>query len=357
MNNLLKFLLSLIIAIGFMPCNAQKLTIKKLTSQPNIILLIGDGMGLSEVTTAFYYGDTKSNFARFNEIGLINTSSAKQKVTDSGAGGTAFSCGVKTYNGAIGVGADSLPVQNIVEVLSEQNYNTGIISTSSITHATPASFYAHVVNRGMQDDIAVQLVNSEIDFFAGGGISFFSERKDDLDLIEIITNKGFLINSKSVDTDSKYGFLLADEGMPTMLENRGDFLPKYTKMAIDYFSNQDESFFLMVEGSQIDWAGHENDAEYLIAELLDFDKTIGVALDFAQTNKNTLVIVLADHETGGYTLAAKNSDYNSIEPVFSTGNHSATLIPVFAYGVGAENFKGIYQNNEIFEKILKNITQ
>ncbi len=140
-----------------------------------------------------------------------------------------------------------------------------------------------------------------------------------------------------------------------MLESRGDFLPNYTKIALDYFSKKKAPFFLMVEGSQIDWAGHENNSEYLIAELLDFDKTVGIAMDFAEKNKNTLVIVLADHETGGFTLAANGDDYNSIKPVFSTGGHSTTLIPVLAFGPGANNFKGIYQNNEVFNRLLLDI--
>jgi len=348
----------IIISVILTSCNSKNPTnAHAKTHNPNIILLIGDGMGLSELSAAYYYGDSKSNFSRFNEIGLINTSSAKHKITDSGAGGTAFSCGVKTFNGAIGVNSDSVSTPNIVEVLSKINYNTGVISTSAITHATPACFYAHVVNRGRQNDIAMQLVNSEIDFFAGGGTSYFTDRKDSLNLIKKLESNGFIINTKDnlENFNGKYGFLLAKGGMPTMLESRGDFLPNYTKIALDYFSKKKAPFFLMVEGSQIDWAGHENNSEYLIAELLDFDKTVGIAMDFAEKNKNTLVIVLADHETGGFTLAANGDDYNSIKPVFSTGGHSTTLIPVLAFGPGANNFKGIYQNNEVFNRLLLDI--
>lgn len=357
MNHIIRiFSLLFIFAILNSCCN-QNAPEKKVENKPlNIILLIGDGMGLSQLSSAFYYGDSESNFARFTEVGLINTSSAKQKITDSAAGATAFSCGEKTYNGAVGMDSDTVSIPNIVEILSEKNYNTGVISTSSVTHATPAGFYAHVKSRGMQDQIAEQLVKSEIDFFAGGGTSYFSNRKDSLDLIISLMENGFIVNtnleSTTLSVDNKYGFLLADGGMPSMLDNRGDFLPEYTKLALDYFSQSTKSFFLMVEGSQIDWAGHDTDADYLIAEVLDFDKTVGVAMDFAEKNKNTLVIVLADHETGGFTLATAKNDYNKIEPKFSTGGHSTTLIPVLAFGPGAEDFKGIYQNNEIFHKIL-----
>ena len=171
-----------------------------------------------------------------------------------------------------------------------------------------------------------------------------------------LANNGFVINHKTtsekLNVNNKYGYLLAENGMPTMLENRGDFLPDYTKLALEYFDQSDESFFLMIEGSQIDWAGHSNDADYLIAEMLDFDKTVGVAMGYAEKNQNTLVIVLADHETGGFTLAADGDNYNKIKPSFATYGHSTSLIPVLAFGPDAENFKGIYQNNEIFHKIL-----
>jgi len=331
-------------------CNAQNS--KATANQPNIILLIGDGMGLSELSSAYYYGSNEPNFSRFSNIGLINTSSANSKITDSGAGGTAFACGIKTYNGAIGVNVDTTTATNIVEVLSNKDYNTGVISTSGITHATPASFYAHVSNRGMQDDIAIQLVDSEIDFFAGGGEAYFANRKDGINLIDSLETSGFCINCKTSNSKGKYGYLLADDGMPTMLEGRGDFLPEYTEIALNYFSNNTNPFFLMVEGSQIDWAGHNNDADYLIAEVIDFDKAIGVALDFAEEDGNTLVIVLADHETGGFTLAANGNNYNDIKPVFSSKGHSTTLIPVFAFGPSSDDFTGIYQNYEIYYKIL-----
>ncbi|MBC8321025.1 MAG: alkaline phosphatase [Bacteroidetes bacterium] len=357
MKLILKIYLLLLVPLAIMSCNTEKHIEKKgIPNGPNIILLIGDGMGLSQLSAAFYYGNGKSNFDRFKEIGFINTSSIKHKITDSSAGGTAFSCGEKTYNGAVGVNSDSVSIPNIVEILSEKNYNTGVISTSSVTHATPACFYAHVVNRGMQDEIAEQLVESDIDFFAGGGTSYFSNRKDSISLIKKLIDNDYVINPENdlvtTEADSKYGFLLASDGMPTMLEGRGDFLLEYTKLALNYFSQKPENFFLMVEGSQIDWAGHDNNADYLIAELLDFDSTVGVALDFAEKNQNTLVIVLADHETGGFTLAPDGSDYSIMKPVFATDGHSATLIPVLAWGPGAENFKGVFQNNEVFHKIL-----
>ena len=331
----------------------------------NVILLIGDGMGLTQVSTSFFYNDKPSNFERFPITGLIKTSSSSHKITDSAAGATAFSAGVSTYNGAIGVDPDEKPLPTLVELLSEEGLRTGLVATSSITHATPASFYAHVASRNMQDEIAAQLVTSGVDFFAAGGTKFFADRADKANYYDSLASYGFVVDTTRLDTTAnlltskKYGYLLAADGMPRMLDNRGDFLPEATKMAIDYLSQSDGDFFLMVEGSQIDWGGHANDAEYIVTEMLDFDKTLGNVLDFAEKDGNTLVVVTADHETGGFALASSgkkdgtDADYDALNGTFSTGGHTATLIPVFAFGPGSEVFSGIYKNTEIFHKIMR----
>lgn len=356
MKIFLKIYILLIIPIFFLSCTGQSQSKEIVEVKPSIILLVGDGMGLSQLSTAFYYGDMDPNFARFKEIGLIKTSSSKHKITDSAAAATAFACGEKTYNGAVGLDSDSTIIPNLVEILSTVGYNTGLISTSSITHATPAGFYAHVTSRSLQFEIAENLVTSEVDFFAGGGTSWFKDRKDGKDLITELENNGFTINADienvEMEAKNKYGFLLAENGMPKVTEDRGSFLPDYTKLALDYFTKSEDSFFLMIEGSQIDWAGHDKNPDYLIAEVIDFDKAVGVALDYAEQHGNTLVIVLADHETGGFALGIKDGDYAIIKPEFATSGHSTTLIPVMAFGPGCEDFKGIYENNRIFHKIL-----
>jgi alkaline phosphatase len=320
-------------------------------------------MGVSEVTAGFYYGEGPSVFNRFHHIGLQQTSSAKQKVTDSAASGTAMATGTKTYNGAIGMDTTLTPHQSIAELTAGKGWSTGVIATSTITHATPASFYAHVFNRGMEEQIAAQLLDSEIDFFAGGGLARFIVRADSANLLSVASEKGFLVDTAKLATagtlkaDQKYGFLLAMGGMLPMTEGRGDFLPEATTLAISHLSQNPEGFFLLVEGSQIDWAGHANDAEYLVSEMLDFEKTVAAALEYADKDGNTLVVVTGDHETGGFALGpgagatGAYSNYAEIEPVFATTGHTATLIPVFAYGPGAERFQGIYQNTEIFHKM------
>ena len=311
-------------------------------------------MGLSEVSASLFFNKNDSNFERFSTIGLIKTSSSSDVITDSAAGATAFASGVKTYNGAIGVTSDTLAIETIVEQISPKGISTGLISTSSITHATPACFYAHVKSRRMEFEIASFLVNSEVDFFAGGGLKFFKERAHTQGLISQLKEKGFNVSTENLPEkylDKKQAILLSEKGMPTMEEGRGDFLPNVTQLALENLSKNENGFFLMVEGSQIDWGGHDNDADYLISELLDFNKTIGVVLDFAKQNGETLVIVTADHETGGFTLAADDGDYNKIKPVFSTDGHSATMVPVFAIGPGEELFGGVYENTEIYTKM------
>jgi alkaline phosphatase len=304
-------------------------------------------------------------------MGLIKTSSSRQKITDSAAGATAFASGVKTYNGAIGVADDSTSVENLVEIISSRNIKSGLIATSSITHATPASFYAHAVSRSLTEDIALEMVKSEVDFFAGGGKRYFDQRKDGRNLLGELKEKNFhidttaLSNFSDISSSEKVAYLLAENEMPPVSEGRGDFLTEATKLGTQFLGKDSADFFMMVEGSQIDWGGHDNDGAYLVSELIDFDDAIGAALDYAEQDGNTLVIVTADHETGGFTLSSKTvekedgssySDYNQLEMTFSTDGHSATLIPVFAYGPGAEEFAGIYENTEIFDKILR-ITQ
>ena len=348
-------------------CKPRTNTDKEVNTAKNVILLISDGTGLSQVSSAFYFKESSPNYSRFKNIGLIKTSSSREDVTDSAAGATAFACGVKTYNGAIGVKDDSTEVKNLVEIVSLKKINTGMIATSSITHATPASFYAHTINRGSAEKIALHLVQSEIDFFAGGGLQFFNQREDGQNLLNTLNEKQFTIDTTSLNefstikSSQKAGYLLAKDDMPKATEGRGNFLSKATELAIQFLGKDNSGFFLMAEGSQIDWGGHENNGAYLVSELIDFDDAVGKALDYAEKEGNTLVIVTSDHETGGFTLAAKKkktedgeeySDYSEIGMTFSTTGHSATLIPVFAYGPGSEEFAGIYENTKIFEKIL-----
>lgn len=334
----------------------------------NIIVMIGDGMGLSQMSSAFFYGDSEPNFKRFPIVGLSGTSSSSDKITDSAAGATAISAGKKTYNGAIGLDANKESIETLLEYFAREGKKTGVVATSSITHATPASFYAHEKSRKNEFEIAKQLVEAPIDFFAAGGKKFFKIGKGKKDLVEKLRAKGFYINTTSLDGEvpqsntGKYGYLLAENGLPTIAAGRGDFLTNASTLGIEALRDSEKGFFMVVEGSQIDWGGHANNASYVITETLDFDKAVGAVLDFAEADGRTLVIVTADHETGGFTLKGKDkkvpfqglrADYNILDPGFSTRGHSATMVPVLAFGPGAEVFSGIYENTEIHSKILE----
>lgn len=345
-------------------CQPQKMTYTKVPDRArNVIFLIGDGMGLAQLSTVYYFHDDSTHvpaFSRIRHIGFHQNAPIDSKITDSAAGATAFSTGYKTYNNAIGVDADTVARATILEMAAGRGMKTGVIATSSITHATPASFYAHIENRKLEEGIAGQLVKAPVHYFAGGGKQYFFERKDSLDLMPDLEKEGLKVDTQALASTplakgKRYGFLLADDGMPMMSEGRGDFLPKATQQALDFLGKDEEGFFLMVEGSQIDWGGHANDADYIIQEMMDFEKVVALALDFADKNPNTLVLITADHETGGLSLSAPEvygrRDYQGINPTFSTGGHSASLIPVMAYGPGAERFNGFYQNNDIFGKL------
>lgn len=353
---------SMLFSCGENKTNEEDKTQNETKTKPNVILFIGDGMGHSQVTSLYYFKEGEPNLSRFENIGLSKTASSSHKITDSGAAGSAMASGQKTYNGAIGVTKDTVDMENMVELLSKRNYNTGIIATSTLTHATPASFFAHAKARSMEDYMAAQLHNTEVDFFAGGGLKHFNKRGDGNNYLDSLKSKGFIVDTTSLNSDfaqkNKIGFLLNNGALPKKMDGRDDFLPEATQLSIDFLSQKEGPFFVMSEGSQIDWGGHDNNSEYIITEIIDFDKAIGLALDFAEKDGNTLVVVTADHETGGYTLrSGKNedgkTDYDIIAPSFSTSGHSAAMVPVYAFGPGSEKFRGTYENTEIFAKIME----
>lgn len=345
--------------------------VEKSQQEPlSIILMIGDGMGVPQVSSAYYFGEGTPNFSRFIHIGLHKTSDKSSKITDSAAGATAFSTGQKTYKRAIGVSVDSIPQETILEQLQKEGYQTGLISLTSITHATPASFYAHVTDRDMHEEIAEQLVTAKVDFFAGGGKKFFNQREDEKDLFQSLVEKSYHLDTVQLSSpvvDQPNAYVLAEDGIPSKIDGRGDFLKDATAMALDYFDQKKRPFFLMVEGSYIDWGGHAENADMMVAEVLDFDKTLGTVLDYVKEHPNTLLVVTADHETGGVSIGKyyevdestgnKTEVADKVEVYFNSNQHSGELIPVFAEGKGAENFQGIYENNEIYHKLFKALNQ
>lgn len=320
----------------------------------NIILMIGDGMGVSQLYSGITANKGTLNIMQMPYSGFSMTSSANDYITDSAAGGTALASGQKTNNGAIGVDAQGKPVVSILEIADRHGLHTGLVATSAITHATPASFIAHVASRSSYEDIAMDFTKTNIDVFMGGGRKHFEQREDGLNLTNELTAKGFKVAFNMDDamrmTTTPVAVLAADEHIGTFT-SRGDMLSQATQKTIELLNTNKKGFFLMVEGSQIDWGGHQNDVAYVVGEMLDFDKAVGKALEFAARDKNTLVIVTADHETGGMNLVEGDITKGKVKAAFVSGDHTGVMVPVFAYGPGAWQFTGIYQNTDVFGRM------
>jgi alkaline phosphatase len=284
-------------------------------------------------------------------------------VTDSAASGTAFATGHKTKNGRISVTSDGRPRRTVLEYAEERGMSTGLVATCSITHATPAVFASHVESRDNYLEIARQMVSSGVDVLFGGGWAHFlpdSEpggmRKDGLDLMEELRLTMPVALSveefRSLpETDAAAAFFAPEH--PTTAGGREPDLAELTVRALDILSRDDDGFFLMVEGSQIDWAGHENDHEWLIEEMADFDEAVGVVMNFAERDGATLVVVTADHETGAYAVLDGSLEKHSVtRPSFGSGDHSASMIPLLAYGPGSESLGGIRDNTELGQALI-----
>lgn len=346
-----------LIFIGFICFSLQSLSAQK--NPKNVIFLIGDGMGIAQIYAGMVANGNSLQLERCTYSGFSKTYSSTNFTTDSGAGGTALACGVKTRNGMIGMNADSVAVESILELSEKNKLSTGIVVACAVTHATPASYIAHQVNRNMYEEIATDYLKTDIDVFIGGGRKYFEDRTDGRNLTSELKAKNYQIaynlNEVKAVKSGKLAGLLYDDQNPGMPE-RGSMLPDATEAAINILANNKKGFFLMIEGSQIDWAGHDNNAKQLIKEMLDFDQTIGRALDFAKKDGNTLVIITADHETGGMTILDGKFNSDSMKALFSTKNHTGVPVPVFAYGPGAENFTGFMENTGFkgkIEKLLK----
>jgi alkaline phosphatase len=330
----------------------QKFKAKK---PKNVIVMIGDGMGTTHVFAGLTANGGHLFLENFKQIGFSKTQSSNNYITDSAAGGTALSAGQKTYNGAIGVNTDTVAIKTILEMAEENGLATGLVSTSAITHATPASYIAHQGSRGSYEDIAADFLKTDIDVFIGGGYKHFAERKDKRDLTGELKQKGYLVlrdmdEIAKVKSGKLVGLTADEHNDPA--PKRKMSLPVSTQTALNILSQNKKGFFIMIEGSQIDWGAHQNNVRYVVNEMLDFDQTIGKALEFAAKDGETLIIVTADHETGGLALVGGNMKSGVVKGAFPTGDHTATMVPVFAYGPGAENFTGIMENTDIPQKIM-----
>ena len=356
MKKLTTLSLVALMMLGMMSaCNCQEKEEEPVKAK-NVIYMIGDGMALPQVYAAMLASNEEMTFSQFPYIGVVDTHSASNDITDSAAGGTALASDHKTKNSMVGMNPDTIPVVTVLEALAEQGKETGIVVTSYVTHATPATFYAKVPKRSQYEDIAVQMAeNPYLNLIIGGGMKHFNHRKDSIDLVARMENElGWKVYDTLVDIDTtckKYAVMAHKSHMPHAAE-RGDFLPRAVKTALKTLNDAENGFFLMVEGSQIDFACHANDSTWMMDEMMDFDYAVKVALDFAKKDGNTLVVVTADHETGGLTLPDPKGKYTNVTFNYSTSSHTCLPVMVYAYGPGAEQFTGWMQNRDLKCKIM-----
>lgn len=362
---------------------SQKAIIPIKNKPKNIILLISDGMSLTQVSTyRLLKGGPNERIAvdKFPVSGIVLTHSENAIVTDSASSATAFSTGRKTNNGALGLDEDNKILENFTEIIDRYGYVSSLISTSEITHATPAAYASHVDLRWKTDEISLQMMESNVMTILGGGRHFFlpedlgGKRSDGLNLLEQMESSRMVMTEKK-ELDSfdhsnlgKVVGLFADEALRDKEKPENHVFEPSSSEMLNFAINRSEKFnengckgfFIMLEGSQVDWAGHANDLNYLKREMQDFDEAVELALDYAIQNPDTLVIATADHETGGLLIESSSpTDYTAPEVKFSFntgigyGSHTGVPVPVYAYGPGSENFTGTLDNTDIFYAMLE----
>ena len=300
----------------------------------NVILMIGDGNGLNQISAGMIANGGELTLTQLKHLGLLKTGSVDDLITDSAAGATAMASGSKTNNRHIGTDAEGNDLESLIDVFSENGFINGILTTDNITGATPASFYAHVVERDDSETIFEDLKQSKVDFFVSAGAKVHDKISSTFRRKEL---------SELTDFSERSAVYLSREG--------GDF-PSHVKQVLQHLENQSQPYFLMIENGNIDGDGHSNNVPGIVREVLEFDKAISEAIQVADKNKKTLVVITADHETGGFSILQGNQESNSIEGEFLTNDHTGGMVPVFSYGPRSRHFNGVYENTQIFDKIL-----
>jgi alkaline phosphatase len=314
----------------------------------NVILLVGDGNGLSQISSAVLANGGDLTLTQLKSIGFLKTQAADDFTTDSAAAGTALATGEKTNNRAIGVNAKGSPLINITELLDEKGFVTGCITTDDITGATPSAFYAHRKDRSDTKGILSDLSKSKLSLIIGGGAEEFEKETADMGFTVVDSTKAI-----GRSTEKRVAHFISKYSVPSILEGRGAVLAEATKNGLAFLSAKNAPFFLMIEGAKIDSYGHHNNVSGIVSEGIDFDRAITEAVKFADATGKTLVIVTADHETSGFSIPQGNLENGMIEGDFTTHDHTGTMVPIFAYGPQSQEFQGVYENNAVFGKILK----
>ncbi|MCM3783742.1 alkaline phosphatase [Neobacillus mesonae] len=376
----------------------------------NVIFMIPDGYSASYATNYRWYKGEESVLDSML-VGMQRTYSANSIITDSAAAGTAFATGVKTNNGMISTSPEGKELKTILQTAEEEGKASGLVATSTITHATPAVFASNVATRADEASIAPQLIENDVDVILGGGKKYFSDS-----VLNNAKAKGYhYINSKNdlakADKSKKVIGLFAEDAMAPELDREATNQPslkEMTETALEVLNKDKDGFFLMVEGSQIDWAGHDHDAAWAMKDSEAFEQAVEAVLEFAKKDKNTLVVVAGDHDTGGMGVGGYGEgavDFDILRDVTATGdfmvsklnatrsnikqvvkqyttleltdeevqtiksaekpdiaindiisyranigwttyNHTGVDVPVYAFGPGADLFRGLIQNTD-----------
>ena len=321
----------------------------------NVVLFIGDGMGLAHLSAS------RINLAGANGwytiecmpvTSLVRTNSIDDPVTDSAAGATAYATGHKTRNRMISLAPDSTRLRTIVEAAREKGMATGLITMGDdLTGATPSAFATHVPDRGLSEDIAAQYAGSGVDLLIGSGEKYFlpdsggGVRKDRRNILDEMKQSGYAVVRSIPELEAAQNKKII--GFMTVAENSDDKIVSATGKALQMLSKNKKGFFLMVECPLPDHGGHSHDSSAIVDGIRQLDNAVKVALEFAQKDKHTLVLVTADHETGGLALTGKGKRTASVNTVFSTGSHTAVPVPLFAFGPHAIRFTGMKDNTEV----------
>lgn len=343
------------------PYAVEKLQAPKGKKVKNVILMIGDGMSLMHVYTAWAANRGKLWLENAQATGLSKTWAVKKLVTDSGSGGTSLATGVKTVYHAVGVDPEGKPLTSLVDVAKELGKDAGMAVTCRLWDATPCDFCCHNINRDKEEELVGDYPTSGVDFVFGGGAQKFTNRKDGRDIFKELQKKGYHVSRTlddffAYDKNSRIFAVPYDKDTP-LPDERGDLLARASMKGISLMNQNKNGFFMMIEGSQLDDYGHFNQLDLLMKETLDFDQTVGEVMKWAAKDGETLVVVTADHETGGLTLVNGNKDEGRVECCFSSKDHTGAMVPVYAFGPGAENFTGIFENTDVFKKIKKLMTE
>ena len=340
------------------PYKVEKVNAPRGKKVKNVILMIGDGMSLMHIQAAWTCNRGHLWLENAQFTGLSKTPATNRLITDSGSGGTSLATGYKTRYHAVGVDEDGNKLKSLVDYAKEAGKSAGVAVTCRLWDATPCDFLSHNIDRDNEQELIAEMANSPVDYVFGGGAKFFTNRKDGRNIFKELEKKGYKVFTSRTDLETiskekgnSKVYCVPFEVDTPLPDERGDLLARASIAGMNLLNQNKNGFFMMVEGSQLDDYGHFNQLDMLMKETLDFDQTFGSIIKWAAEDGETLVVVTADHETGGMTVLGGDYKEGRVEVNFSTKNHSGTMVPVYAFGPGSENFSGFMDNTDICWKI------